>query len=166
MIFTDNVHDAFLGRTSGLEYDNAIMYAGTLKEPAKGETRKDILPGMVMKHLGNNVFTLYDGTGTPFGLSALFVAPGFGKGGINQLGYANEFTVVVGNNNSTVYIKKEALDPNATFALNATGAAVPVYANADGRISNTGTAVVGHLLEVHDNGTIKIQLADPAKAEA
>ena len=96
----------------------------------------------------------------------LYLVPGFGKGGINQLGYANEFTVVVGNNNSTVYIKKEALDPNATFALNDTGAAVPVYANADGRISNTGTAVVGHLLEVHDNGTIKIQLADPAKAEA
>ena len=166
MIFTDNVHDAFIGRTSGLEYDNAIMYAGALKPLADGETRKDILPGMVMKHLGNNVFDLYDGTGTPFGLSALFAAPGFGRGGINQLGYANEFTVIVGNNNSTVYIKKEALDPNAAFVLDTAGTAVPVYANAEGRISNVGTAVVGHLLEVHDNGSIKIQLTDPAKAEA
>lgn len=166
MLYTTNTYDAFLGRTAALEYDNAVLYAGTLKEVAEGETRKDILPGMVVKNVGNKVMDLYDGTGTPFGLAAIFVAPGYGKGGINQLGDAGEFTAIVGGNNTTVRIKKEALDPDAAFALKEDGTAVPVYANADGRISATGTAVVGHLLEKSDDGSIVIQLADPAKAEA
>lgn len=163
MMYTTNAHDAFLGRTANIEYDNAIEYAGVLKRE-EGDT-KDILPGMVVKHVGDKGLALYDGTGTPFGLAAVFVAPNFGRGGINQLGPNGEFTAIVGNNTTTVRIDAGALDPSASFVVKEDGTKVPVYANAEGRISNTGTAVVGHLLEVApDNKSIVIQLADPAVA--
>ena len=163
MMYTTNAHDAFLGRTANIEYDNAIEYAGVLVRDE--DDTKDILPGMVVKHVGDKQMTLYDGTGTPFGLAAIFVAPNYGRGGINQLGPNGEFTAIVGNNTTTVRINVDALDQASSFAVKADGTKVPVYANADGRISMTGTAVVGHLLEVApDNKSIVIQLADPAVA--
>lgn len=167
MIQTNSIHDAWLGRTAAIEYDNAIQYAGFLVLPEDKTQRRDILPGMVLKDLGNKKLALYDGTGTPFGLAAVFYAPGYGKGGINQLGESDEFTAIVGNTNTTVRVQKDALDPNASFALSADGTAVPVYANVEGRLSSTSktNAVVGKLLEVAANGDIVIQLYAP-KIEA
>lgn len=165
MIQTNSIHDAWLGRTAALEYDNAIQYAGYLVQDEAN--KKDILPGMVVKDLGNKKLALYDGTGTPFGLASIFVAPGYGKAGINQLGEGDEFTAIVGNTNTTVRVQKDALDPNASFALSADGTAVPVYANVDGRLASASktNAVVGKLLEVASNGDIVIQLYAP-KIEA
>ena len=164
MLYTTNTQDAFRGRTAHIEYDNAIQYAGTLRKLEEGETRVDILPGMVVKHIGNKVMDVYDGTGTPFGLASIFVAPGFGKSGLNQLGMNDEFTAIVGTNNTTVRVDKEALDPDASFVLDETGKAVPLYANAKGRITSTAgapTAVIGNLLEVGEDGSIVIQLKAP-----
>jgi len=167
MLFTTNTQDAFRGRTANLEYDNAIQYAGTLRPLKDNETRVDILPGMVVKHLGNKVMDVYDGTGTPFGLASVFVAPNFGKGGLNQLGMNNEFTAIVGTNNTTVRVAKEALDQEANFTVNETGVAVPLYANAKGRITTTkgkANEVIGNLLEVDEDGSIVIQLKAPEVA--
>ena len=163
MIQTNSIHDAWLGRTAAVEYDNAIQYAGFLVLPEDGAQRKDILPGMVLKDLGNKKLALYDGKGTPFGLAAVFYAPGYGKGGINQLGESDEFTAIVGNTNTTVRIQKAALDPTASFALSEDGTAVPVYANANGQVASASqtNAIIGKLLEVAANGDIVIQLYAP-----
>lgn len=163
MIQTNSIHDAWLGRTAAVEYDNAIQYAGYLVLPEDKTQRKDILPGMVLKDLGNKKLALYDGTGTPFGLASVFYAPGYGKGGINQLGEGDEFTAIVGTTNTTVRIAKDALDPNASFALSTDGTAVPVYANVNGQVSSASStnAVIGKLLEVNSDGSIVIQLYAP-----
>lgn len=161
MLFTNNALDAFRGRTAHIEYDNAIQYAGHLTRKT-GD--KDILPGMVVKHLGNKEMALFDGTGDPFGLASVFVAPGFGQAGINQLGQNGEFTAIVGTNNTTVRIDAEALDPESTFKTNEDGSIVPLYANNNGRISMTGTKVIGNLLEVNQDKSIVIQLHAPAVA--
>jgi hypothetical protein len=157
MITVNTVKDAFLHRTAKVEYSNEVQFAGTLKTP----NDKEILPGMVMKHLGNNVVDLYDGTGTPFGLASVFYARTFGNGGVNQLGPNNEFTVIVGGNNTTVRISKEAIATDAAFAFPGTGVAVPVNAGADGKLTSKAGARVGNLLELDDD-SIVIQLLDPS----
>lgn len=159
MILSNSVNDAWLGRTAAIEYDNAIQYAGVL---VQGETHKDILPGMVMKDLGNKKMALYDGTGTPFGLASLFDAPTYGERGISQVGSNGEFTAIVGTSNTTVRIQKVAVDSKSTFTIQDNGTAVPVYANAEGKVSATKAGnPIGKLLEVADD-SIVIQLYSPA----
>jgi hypothetical protein len=167
MIITNSIHDAFLHRTAKVEYSNEIQFAGFLRE-VEGTDDREILPGMVMKSLGNGIVDLYDGKGTPFGLASVFYARHFGKGGVNQLGDNNEFTVIVGNNTTTVRIAKAALDPAATFAFDADGTVVPVYANAAGRLTSVaaGGVKVANLLTVDADGSITIQLLDPSTVTA
>lgn len=163
MIQTASVSDAWLGRTAAIEYDNAIQYAGVLD---LGEEKKDILPGMVVKNVGNKHMALYDGTGAPFGLASVAFAPTYGKTGLVQVGEDGQFTAIVGGNNTTVRIFKDALDPKASFAVSTNGAAVPVYANAEGRLTSVkgSNPVVGALLETDADGSIVIQLHEPALA--
>lgn len=161
MIQTTSVQDAWLGRTAKIEYDNAIEFAGHLDW--EGSDKRDILPGMVVKHLGNRKLALYDGTGTPFGLAAIFVAPNYGKRGINQLDENGNFTAIVGDTNTTVRVSNEVLAADFNKTFNADGKAIPVYSDATGKLTTTkGSApAIGVLNEVHDNDIV-IQLFAPA----
>lgn len=165
MINTTSIHDAWLGRTAAVEYDNAIQYAGFLKKEKEGEPVKDILPGMVVKDLGNKKMALYDGTGTPFGLASVFRAPTYGEKGIDQVGPNGEFTAIVGTTNTTVRIQADALAEDGAFTLPEDGTAVPLYANADGKVTTTANGpVIGKLLEVGEDGSIVMQLYAPTLA--
>lgn len=161
MIQTTSVQDAWLGRTAKIEYDNAIEFAGHLDW--KGSSKKDILPGMVVKNLGNKNLALYDGNGTPFGLAAIFVAPNYGERGINQLDAEGNFTAIVGNTNTTVRVSNEVLATDFSRTFNADGKAVPVYANADAKLTTTKgtTPAIGVLNEAYDDSVV-IQLFAPA----
>lgn len=162
MIQTTSVNDAWLGRTAKIEYDNAIEFAGHL-DWDKAANKPDILPGMVVKNLGNGELALYDGTGTPFGLAAIFVAPKYGKRGINQLDESGNFTAIVGNTNTTVRVFNDALAADFVRTFPADGTIVPVYANAEGKLTTTAgdSGVVGALMEF-DNDSVVIQLHAPA----
>lgn len=163
MIQTTSIKDAWLTRTAVVEYDNAIQYAGVLVR--KPGDKKDILPGMVVKDLGNKQMALFDGTGTPFGLASVYSAPSFGEKGVNQVGPAGEFTAIVGTNNTTVRISFAALDPEGAYAVKADGTAVPLYAGADGKVTTKASGpVIGKLLEVNGTDSIVMQLNAPALA--
>lgn len=160
MIQTSSVHDSWLGRTAHLEYDNCIEFAGHLDW--EKSSKKDIVPGMVVKNLGNKELALYDGTGTPFGLAAIFVAPNYGKRGINQLDETGNFTAIVGTNNSTVRISNDALSTTFDRSFDPTGKAKPVYADNEGKLTtaSTSSGIVGYLNEADDT-SIVLQLAAP-----
>lgn len=162
MIQTTSVSDAWLGRTAKLEYDNAIEFAGHL-DWDKAADKPDILPGMVVKSLGNKELALYDGTGTPFGLAAIFVAPKYGKRGINQLDEDGNFTAIVGTNNTTVRVWNDALSTDFKKAFaDDKGTLTPVYAGEDGKLTtkDSGSGVVGVLNEFDDDSVV-IQLYAP-----
>lgn len=161
MIQTTNVHDAWLGRTARLEYDNAIEFAGHLDWDGSG--KKDILPGMVVKNLGNKELALYDGKGTPFGLAAIFVAPNYGKRGINQLDADGNFTAIVGNTNTTVRVYNDVLASDFKKSFDADGKAVPIYASNDAKLTTTkGSAPAIGVLNEIDDESIVVQLFAPA----
>lgn len=161
MIQTTSVQDSWLGRTARIEYDNAIEFAGHLDW--EKSSKKDILPGMVVKHLGNRELALYDGQGTPFGLAAIFVAPNYGERGINQLDDNGNFTAIVGNTNTTVRVSNEVLSNRFNKTFNNEGKAVPVYAENTGKLTTSAgdSPAIGILNEVHDD-SIVIQLFAPA----
>lgn len=165
MIQTTSVQDAWLGRTAKIEYDNAIEFAGHLDW--EGSDKRDILPGMVVKHLGNGKLALYNGAGTPFGLAAIFVAPNYGKRGINQLDENGNFTAIVGSNNTTVRISNEVLASDFNKKFDVDGVAVPVYSDTYGKLTTTKSSspAIGVLNEIHDD-SIVIQLFAPAVGTA
>jgi hypothetical protein len=77
----------------------------------------DILPGTVMCRLTKEIFTPFLGTAgqTPFGLSALFVAPSLGVDEVTATG-TNLFTVWVGGPQAVFEILAPAFDGTANWA--------------------------------------------------
>lgn len=74
----------------------------------------DIYPGSVMKRLHDEVFTLWDGVGEPFGLSSLFVAPKLGMDEVLNTG-GNEFTVWTFAPNALFEVLAPAFDQTADW---------------------------------------------------
>jgi len=91
----------------------ATAYAGFL-DPNWPRTY-DIYPGSVMKLLHDEVFTLWDGNGQPFGLSSLFVAPSLGIDEVLATG-GNEFTVWQLDPQGLFEVLAPAFDQQATWA--------------------------------------------------
>ena len=75
----------------------------------------DSYPGSVMKILHDEVFTLWDGNGIPFGLSSRFVAPSLGIDEVLATG-GNEFTVWQINEQGLFEVLAPAFDQQATWA--------------------------------------------------
>src|SRR5664279_2241904 len=120
-MFYVNSNNLTQKRTLRPLYEPATAYAGYL-DPA-WDRSVDILPGMVITKLAGEKFTLA-GAGanqavhTPWGLSALFVAPTLGIDEV-KLASTNAFTVWKGDSQATFEILAPAFDPNANW----TGAA-------------------------------------------
>lgn len=97
----------------------ATAYAGFLDE--NWDRSHDIYPGTVMKILHDEVFTVWDGNGEPFGLSSLFVAPKLGIDEVLNTG-GNEFTVWQIEPQGLFEVLAPAFDQTADWA-----AAVPQH---------------------------------------
>lgn len=91
----------------------ATAHSGFL-DPAWPRTY-DIYPGSVMKRLHDEVFTLWDGVGEPFGLSSLFVAPSLAIDEVLATG-GNEFTVWTLAPNALFEVLAPAFDQQANWA--------------------------------------------------
>jgi hypothetical protein len=75
----------------------------------------DVYPGSVVKLLHDEVFTLWDGFGEPFGLSSLFIAPALGIDEILNTG-GNEFTAWQIEPQGLFEVLAPAFDQTATWA--------------------------------------------------
>ena len=124
----------------------------------------DILPGMVMARLTNEVFTPYTGTGNqkPFGLSALFVAPQLGVDEVTATG-TNLFTVWVGGEQAVFEILAPAFDPTANWtSSNVTdGGFQLLTATNQGLLTPTGANngnAIAELISVESTTKILIRL--------
>jgi hypothetical protein len=122
----------------------------------------DILPGTVMQRVYGEVFAPFTGAAntTPFGLSALFVAPSLGVNEVSG-GGTNLFTVWVGDSQAVFEILAPAFDVDAVWPTNMAGARVMLTANASGRLTPTGvdpSNVIAELIDVPSPDKIVVRL--------
>jgi hypothetical protein len=122
----------------------------------------DILPGTVMQRVYGEVFAPYTGAAgtTPFGLSALFVAPGLQVNEVTGDG-TNLFTVWVGGNQAVFEILAPAFDTNATWPTVTGPGQYMLTANSQGRLTPAGVNegnVVAELIDVPSVDKIVVRL--------
>jgi hypothetical protein len=140
----------------------ATSYGGFL-DPA-WDRSFDILPGTVMCRKTAELFTPFVGSGnqTPFGLSALFVAPQLGIDEVTATG-TNLFTVWTGGIDAVFEILAPAFDQAANWTgLNPTdGGRTLLTGNSNGLLTPTGANAhnaVAELLDVESTDVILIRL--------
>lgn len=90
----------------------ATAYSGFWDE--EWDRAHDVYPGSVVKILHDEVFTLWDGYGEPFGLSSLFIAPKLGIDEILNTG-GNEFTAWQIEPQGLFEVLAPAFDQTATW---------------------------------------------------
>lgn len=149
-------------RTIRGQYANlqSTSYAGYL-DPAWDKS-KDIFPGSVMARTTREQFTLYTGaTGQkPFGLSALWLAPQYGIDEVTPTG-TNNFTVLLGDSQTTYEILAPAFDTTANWTLATNGSRQMLTANSNGLLTPNGvnhSNVVAELLDVTGIDKILIRM--------
>ncbi len=122
----------------------ATPYGGFL-DPSWDRSR-DIYPGMVCSRTNGENFSLYTGaTGqTPFGLSALFVAPSLGIDEVRESG-TNLFTVWTGGNDAVFEVLAPAFDTSATWTVPTNGSRVKLGATLAAHAQGPGklTPILG-----------------------
>lgn len=146
------------------------LYANTQATPWGGfldpdlNVDFDILPGTVMQRLYGEVFAPYTGAAgtSPFGLSALFVAP---KLGVNEVtgGGTGLFTVWVGDSQALFEVLAPAFDVDAPWP--AAGHIGPdrymLTANSKGRLTPVGvnaSNVIAELIDIPATDKIIVRL--------
>ncbi len=129
----------------------------------------DIWPGMVMTKLANEVVTLASNTThKPFGLAALWVAPGAGIDEVRTAG-TNNFTVWVSEGDNAFEILAPAFDTTADWSQPTDGSeknltwTLSAHAKGPGLLcpvgtANAATAVVGKLVSVVGTSKIIVRL--------
>lgn len=124
----------------------------------------DILPGTVMQRLYGEVFAPYVGTAgtTPFGLSALFVAPRLGVNEVTGAG-TGLFTVWVGDSQAVFEVLAPAFDVDADWpaAGEVGGARFMLTANSKGRLTPAGVTaenVIAELIDIPATDKIVVRL--------
>ncbi len=122
----------------------------------------DIYPGTVMARKTKERVVPYTGaTGQkPWGLSALFVAPGIGIDEVSDVG-SNEFAVWVGDKQAFFKIHAPAFDTTANWDLPNDGSQRMLTATNQGKLTTTGVTaanVIGELIDVEDENTILVTL--------
>lgn len=128
-----------------------------------------IYPGTVMTRLHDEVFAPYTGqTGaTPFGLSALFVAPTLGIDEILDTAQ-NLFTVWVGGEQALFEVLAPAFDQTANWTLATDGSRQMLTANSEGLLTPVGVNhanVVGELISATpDKITVRLNRLDLASS--
>ena len=151
------------------------LYANHQATPWSGfldpewDRSKPIYPGTVMTRLHDEVFAPYTGqaNATPFGLSALFVAPAIGVDEVLDTAQ-NLFTVWVGGEQALFEVLAPAFDQTANWTLATDGSKQMLTANADGLLTPTGVNhanVVGELISATpDKITIRLNRLDLASS--
>ncbi len=144
----------------------ATTYGGFL-DPTWARTF-DIYPGTVMCRVSKEIFTPYTGAGnqTPFGLSALFVAPTLGVDECTATG-TNLFTVWVGGEQTVLEILAPGFDSGANWsAANVTdGSRQLLTATNTGLLTPDGVTAANHvaeLIDVESTDKILVRLTVPA----
>lgn len=155
-------------RTIKPEYQNATPWATNLHPD--WDKSVDIFPGTVMARItGEYVAPIGVKFGDvtdvskqePFGLSALFVAPGFG---IDECRDTTNFATWVGDSDALFRVLAPAFDMEADWTNSDDGSKKFVYAGKDGLLTTTvptetAAVPVGVLIEAKvDQGFIRISL--------
>lgn len=122
----------------------------------------DILPGTVMQRLYGEVFAPYVGAAgtTPFGLSALFVAPTLGVNEVSSSG-TGLFTVWVGGEQAVFEVLAPAFDTTATWPTKTGPGRYMLTANNKGRLTPAGVTsenAIAELIDIPSPDKIVIRL--------
>jgi hypothetical protein len=122
----------------------------------------DILPGTVMQRLYGEVFAPYTGAAgtTPFGLSALFVAPSLGVNEVSSSG-TGLFTVWVGGGQAVFEVLAPAFDTTATWPTKTGPGRYMLTANSKGRLTPAGVTsenAIAELIDIPSPDKIVIRL--------
>ena len=122
----------------------------------------DILPGTVMQRIYGEVFAPYTGAAgtTPFGLSALFVAPTLG---VNEVtgGGTGLFTVWVGDSQAVFEVLAPAFDTTANWPTKTGPGRYMLTANSQGRLTPAGVTsenAIAELIDIPSPDKIVIRL--------
>lgn len=111
----------------------------------------DIYPGTVMQRVTKEMFAPFTGTGKPFGLSALWLAPNLGVDECTATG-TNLFTVWVGGEQAVFEILAPGFDATANWSgVNVTNGTYQLLtATAQGLLTPTGATNVNAIAELID----------------
>lgn len=162
MIRSNKANRVFQKRTIRPLYawHSAVPYACFLDVNALSTTI--VYPGMVSVKTTGEQQTLANATDVPFGLFNNFI-----NGDMDELGGGTEISVWVGYRDAVFEVlagpnsSETPLDPTVTWtSLNATRGGVALYADANGRLTNTsgGGPQVARLIEAVSQQKIILQL--------
>ena len=144
------------------------LYASTQATPWGGfldpnlNFAYDILPGTVMQRLYGEVFAPYTGVAgtTPFGLSALFVAPSLGVSEVSG-GGTGVFTVWVGGDQAVFEVLAPAFDTSATWPTKTGPGRYMLTGNSKGQLTPAGVTsenAIAELIDIPSADKIVIRL--------
>lgn len=144
-------------------YNSAVPYACFL-DTANVASTTIVYPGMVATKTTGEMMKVANATDIPFGLFNNFI-----HGDMDEIGDGTEIAVWLGGVDASFEIlagpnsTETPLDSTVTWtSLNTTGGGVPLFSNASGRLTNSGTKgtnpTVAHLVEVVSNSKITCNL--------
>jgi hypothetical protein len=146
-------------------HHQATPWAGFIDPDYMENKTVDVYPGSVMYRVSGEVFAPVTDPTTqkPFGLAALFVAPGLGVDEVTPTN-TNLFSVWVGGNDSLFEILAPAFDATADWTLATDGSRQLLTANAEGLLTPAGATAANaaaELIEVVGPNKIIVRLVTP-----